>query len=397
MHKNAATSYDGSLPDILRHSPTRVVFGANSLAKVGEIAAKEGATHALLVSDPGIVATGHVARAVKSLQRANVNVTVFDGAAENPTTKHVEAGVAVTQDAATSNQPIDMLIGLGGGSSMDCAKGINFLHTNGGTMSDYWGVGKATKPMLPMIAIPTTAGTGSEAQSFALISDPDTHQKMACGDKKAACRVAILDPDLTRTQPPIVAAMTGIDAISHAVETAGTKNQNEVSLELSRQAWVRLDRAFASAMADPNDDDARADMLIGAHLAGAAIEQSMLGAAHACANPLTARFDLPHGAAIAIMLPHVVRFNATRCQNPDQQNSDPKNPYASIADDPNQLADRLVELRQATALKGCLAECGVPESSLADLAIEAAKQWTAGFNPVTLTPADLEEVYRSAL
>ncbi len=106
----------------------------------------------------------------------------------------------------------DALVGLGGGSSMDCAKGINFLYTNGGQMQDYWGVGKATKPMLPMIAVPTTAGTGSEAQSFALISDAETHVKMACGDKKAACRMALLDPRLTLTQPARVTALTGIDA-----------------------------------------------------------------------------------------------------------------------------------------------------------------------------------------
>ncbi len=387
MEQNATTPQDGNLPDILRHSPTRVVFGAGSLAQIGEIAATEGATHALLVSDPGIVAAGHVAHAVEALQKANVNVTVFDGAAENPTTKHVQAGVGVAEKAANTNQPIDMLIGLGGGSSMDCAKGINFLHTNGGKMSDYWGVGKATKPMLPMIAIPTTAGTGSEAQSFALITDSDTHQKMACGDKKAACKVAILDPELTRTQPKMVAAMTGIDAISHAVETAGTKNRNDISLELARQAWVRLDQSYASAIQDPTNDDARADMLIGAHLAGAAIEQSMLGAAHACANPLTARFGLPHGAAIAIMLPHVVRFNAKGGQNP----------YASIAEDANRLADRIVELRQTAGLKGYLAEYGVPVSALRVIAEEASKQWTAGFNPVTVSPEDLEGIYRSAL
>src|SRR5206468_2445334 len=114
----------------------------------------------------------------------------------------------------------DLLIGLGGGSSMDCAKGCNFIFTSGGRMQDYWGLGKAKNPMLPLIAIPTTAGTGSEAQSFALITDPDTHQKMACGDKKALPALAILDADLTATQPPKVASATGIDAFAHAVETA---------------------------------------------------------------------------------------------------------------------------------------------------------------------------------
>ena len=138
----------------------------------------------------------------------------------------------------------DLLVGLGGGSSMDCAKGINFLYTNGGRMQDYWGEGKATQPMLPMIAVPTTAGTGSEAQSFALISDAQTHVKMACGDKKAAFRIAILDPELTLTQPARVTALTGIDAIAHALETYVTQRRNPVSLSFSREAWRLLSAHF---------------------------------------------------------------------------------------------------------------------------------------------------------
>src|SRR5690606_18230631 len=134
----------------------------------------------------------------------------------------------------------DLIVGFGGGSSMDCAKGINFLYSCGGRMQDYWGIGKATGPLLPMIAVPTTAGTGSETQSFALISDAETHVKMACGDKRAAFRVAILDPELTVTQPPRVAALAGFDALSHAVETFVTKKRNEVSCDYSMRAWHAL-------------------------------------------------------------------------------------------------------------------------------------------------------------
>ena len=164
---------------------------------------------------------------------------------------------------------------------MDCAKGINFILTNGGRMQDYWGTGKATKPMLPLIAIPTTAGTGSDAQCYALITDPETHQKMACGDEKALPRVAMLDPELTATQPPKVAAATGIDAVAHAVESAGID-------EAQRRLAAAVARSLAAAGivvragdARPADVEARQRMLLGAHLAGAAIENSMLGAAHA--------------------------------------------------------------------------------------------------------------------
>ena len=336
----------------------------------------------LLVSDPGIVRAGHVERAVASLSAAGVAVVVFDGVAENPTTQHVDAGVE-----AARRERVDYLIGLGGGSSMDCAKGINFILTNGGSMKDYWGMGKATKPMLPMIAIPTTAGTGSEAQSFALICDPVTHQKMACGDPKAACRVAILDPDLTATQPRAVAAATGIDAVAHAVETAGTTRRNEVSLEFTRQAWRRLEASFERALADPASAAARSDMLLGAHLAGAAIEHSMLGAAHACANPLTARFGITHGVAVGLLLPHVVRFNA----------NDGDNPYAAIAADAESLARRIEAMLDAAGLPRSLTALSIRRNALADLAREAAAQWTARFNPRPLSAADMLTLYSAAM
>src|SRR5205823_13927490 len=130
----------------------------------------------------------------------------------NPTNRHVEGGVAFARPLG-----VDLIVSVGGGSAMDCAKGINFLLTNGGRMADYRGFGKATKPMLPSIGIPTTAGTGSEAQSYALIADEQTHMKMACGDRKAAFQVAILDPEVTVSQPPAVTAITGIDALSPAL------------------------------------------------------------------------------------------------------------------------------------------------------------------------------------
>jgi alcohol dehydrogenase len=370
------------VPDVLSHSRTRVVFGRGRLSDLGTLVRDEGGARVLLVTDPGIVRAGHVDRAVESLKGAGIAVTVFDAVAENPTTEHVEAGVEVARQ-----QQVNFLVGLGGGSAMDCAKGINFILTNGGQMQDYWGVGKALRPMLPMIAVPTTAGTGSEAQSFALITDPVTHQKMACGDVKAACRWAILDPQLTRTCPQRVAAAAGIDAVAHAVETAGTTKRNAVSLQMSREAWTRLSRSFERVMRDTNDDDARADMLLGAHLAGAAIEQSMLGAAHACANPLTARFGIVHGVAVGLMLPHVIRFN---CE-------DDATPYVALGLSDEALAMRVEQFLDAARLPRRLADCGVTAESLPELAEEAAKQWTASFNPRQVGKPELLEIYWRAI
>lgn len=369
------------IPEILKHSRVCVVFGDGSLRKLGAIAVEEGATRVLLVTDPGIVAAGHADRAAESLREAGVEVTIFHGVQENPTTEHVDAGVRIARALG-----IDFIVGLGGGSSMDAAKGINFILTNGGRMQDYWGLGKAPKPMLPLIAVPTTAGTGSEAQSFALITDPDTHQKMACGDEKALPRAAILDPKLTRTMPRAVAAATGIDAVAHAVETAGTTKRNAVSREMSREAWRLLAPSFTKAVADPSNDAARRDILLGAHLAGCAIEKSMLGAAHACANPLTAQFGIVHGVAVGLLLPHVVRFNAAGAENP----------YAELVADAEALARQVEAMLDAAALPRRLSQLNVPRSALEDLAEMAATQWTAGFNPRPVNSNHLQKIYEAA-
>src|SRR6186997_549724 len=183
------------------HPRTRIVFGVNAVARVGEIVRELGAKKVLLVTDPGIAAAGHEQHVLQCLAADGVQAVTFDKVRENPTTRCVDDCLATARASG-----IEAIIGLGGGSSMDTAKGCNFLLTNGGRMQDYWGVGKATKPMLPLVAIPTTAGTGSECQSAALIADEQTHQKMACLDPKAAARVAILDPMLTLSQPPAVAA-----------------------------------------------------------------------------------------------------------------------------------------------------------------------------------------------
>jgi len=372
---------------LLRGFPTRVVFSPGSVLQLRDAAQEINARHVLLVTDPGLVTAGHVERASNVLRTAGIAVTVFDGAAENPTTKHVYAGVAEARSI-----PVDLFIGLGGGSAMDCAKGINLILTNGGEIADYWGINKAVKPMLPLIAVPTTAGTGSEAQSFALITDPVSHRKMACGDRRAPAegglrpRVAILDPDLIASAPKAVAAAAGIDAIAHAVETAGTNARTARSRELSLAAWQLLEPAFPKLMSGANDEEARGRMLLGAHLAGAAIEQSMLGAAHACANPLTARFEIRHGVAVGLLLPHVVRFNGAAGGNP----------YEALSATGEELARRIEACLDAAMLPRRLTDCGIPKDALPELAEWASKEWTATFNPRPVASREMLSIYEAA-
>jgi len=373
---------------------TRIVFGPGRLETLGDLAVELGAKRALVVSDPGVVAAGHTAHGVGSLEHAGVVSAVFDEVRENPTTREVDAGL----QAAREFEP-DVIIGLGGGSSMDCAKGINFLFTNGGSMRDYWGVDKAEHPMLPMIAVPTTAGTGSETQSFALISDAETKMKMACGDKKAAFRIALLDPVLTVTQPPRVAALTGIDAVAHALETYVTKRRNPASLAFSREAWHLLAANFSRVLDDPDDLDARSGMQLGASFAGLAIENSMLGAAHATANPLTAKYGVAHGEAVGLMLPHVIRFNAEEfphwyCDLLEATGG--SNGFPHPKHGPAGLADFVEMLVAKAGLSTRLRDCGVEQEHLPELAAAATQQWTGTFNPRAIDSESLCRLYERA-
>jgi alcohol dehydrogenase len=370
---------------------TRIVFGLGVLERLGHLARELGFTRTLLVADAGVVGVGHAARAAGILQAAGIESTSFTEFGPNPDGAMVEAGRAFAQPLG-----VDSIIGLGGGSSLDCAKGINFLLTNGGVMADYRGYGKAARPLLPMIGIPTTAGTGSEAQSYAVISDPATHMKMACGDPSAAVRIALLDAELTLTAPRQVTAMAGFDAIAHAVETAVTTRRTPLSDVFSLQAWRLLVEAFERVLLNPSDFEARSMMLVGSHFGGAAIEQSMLGAAHACANPLTARYDMVHGLALAILLPRVVRWNALAANGQYANLLGSPRRRARDEDAAESVARRVEDLAVAAGLAGSLRDHGVAESALPELAALAAQQWTGTFNPRPLDAAGALEIYRSA-
>jgi alcohol dehydrogenase len=353
----------------------RLIFGAGAARRLGEIARLEGFRRTLLVADAGLRAAGHVDVAARSLEREGIEVFRFHDFDENPDSAMVENGRAVAAPLG-----VDSIVGLGGGSSMDCAKGINFVLTNGGRMEDYQGYGKPSKPMLPMIAVPTTTGTGSEAQSHALISNAATHEKMACGDRQAAFRAAILDPELAVSQPEGVRASAGYDALSHAAESYVTTRRNALSMCYAREAWRLLEANYERLMARPGDIEVVGAMQLGAFFAGAAIENSMLGAAHACANPLTARYGTPHGTAIALMLAPVARWNGA----------------ALYGDLHPEIDRRLDDLASAGGLPRRLRDASVAEHDLPALAADAARQWTGQFNPRPFDEAGALEVYQCA-
>lgn len=364
----------------------KLVFGPGTLRELPACVRDVGGTAVFLVSDPGLARTGYLERARQLLTDAGLPVTIFADSRENPT----ESDAAACADAARA-QPIDCLVGLGGGSSLDTAKAANFLLTNGGRMRDYHGYGKAPRPFLPLIAIPTTAGTGSETQSYALVSRDDTHEKMACGDPKALPRIALLDPDLTATLPRSTATLSGLDALAHAIESAVCTKRNAVSSLYSEAAFRHLATAIGRVViGEPTAAD-RGDMLLGAALAGLAIESSMLGAAHASANPLTARHGVVHGHAVAHMLPTVMRFNS----------ADPAAAalYArleALLRETGASTLPLIEWVSAIVARSALPALDSRAMDFASLADDATRQWTGKFNPRPLHAADFAALYQRA-
>ncbi len=379
-----------------RGDPTsqRVFSGVGCSEEVGKHAKSLG-THALVVTDPGVMSAGHPQKIIASLEDAGVKAHLFEGTVENPTDSSVQECARKVESLG-----IDLIVGVGGGSSLDTAKGANFILTNGGTMKDYWGVGKATNPLLPMIAIPTTAGTGSECQSYALISEDRTHQKMACGTPSALPRITLLDPELTLSQPFSVSAATGMDALAHALESAVCTKRNLLSCRHATMGFTLLVQNLKTVLEESDNLAAREAVLLGAAHAGAAIERSMLGAAHALANPLTARKGVIHGRAVGLTLPAVLAYNqedpaisaiyadlARIAGLADARASDQKATHLML--------EKVLFLRNLAKLPTSLAEVGSEHSDLEQLAKDAAEQWTGTFNPKRVGEAEFYQIYQS--
>lgn len=374
------------MPEAFASRPApRLIFGPGKLRELPEVVRGLGGNAVFVVSDPGIARAGHLDTALRLLAEAGLPATAFAHSRENPT----ESDAAACRDAARGHA-FNCIVAIGGGSSLDTAKAGNFLLTNGGAMHDYHGYGKASRPMLPLIAIPTTAGTGSETQSYALISRDGSHEKMACGDPKALPAVAILDPDLTATLPHGTALLSGMDALTHAIESAVCTKANPVSSGHAEESFRHIAAAIDRVVDGRPTADDRAHMLLGAALAGTAIENSMLGAAHASANPLTARLGVVHGRAVATMLPHVMRFNATVPAAADT--------YAHFS-----ALLRLLKVSDLPLLdwvealvRRCRFPALDPSADFALLAEDATRQWTGKFNPRPLQREDFISLYRRA-
>lgn len=375
--------------------PTVNLMGAGSAKKVGEQVKTLGGKHALIVTDVVLNKMGMADTIKGYIEAEGIKVTVYDGAEPNPTDKNVHDGVRVLQD-----NNCDVIISLGGGSPHDCAKGIGIVAANGGNIRDYEGVDKSTKPMVPLIAVNTTAGTASEMTRFCIITDTDRHVKMAIVDWRCTPNVAINDPLLMMAKPAALTAATGMDALTHAVEAYVSIWATPVTDSAALMAIKLIAENLRTAVANGSNFAARDAMAYAEFLAGMAFNNASLGYVHAMAHQLGGLYNLPHGVCNAILLPHVEKFNLI---------ASPRR-FADIAvalgENIDGLSDRDAADKAIAAIEKLSADIGIPagltalgvkEEDIKTMAENAMKDACSLTNPRLATLNDIIQIYKNAL
>jgi alcohol dehydrogenase class IV len=373
-----------------------IVFGEGAVSRIGEIAAARGWTRVLLVTDPGLVKLGVIDAPLAMLEKAGIATAVYGDVEADPPERIVHAAAEAAKAHAA-----DGVIGLGGGSSLDVAKLAALLAAGREQLPAIYGVGNARGPRLPLMLVPTTAGTGSEVTPIAIVTT-GTSEKMGVVSPVLLPDVALLDPQLTWGLPPAVTAATGIDAMVHAIEAhaSASANNNPVSRALAREALRLMGGAIERAVKDGGDRPARADMLLGSMLAGQAFANSPVAAVHALAYPIGGHFHVPHGLSNALVLSHVLRFNAETAGHLYADIAAIVFPHLSEIGSQARgaaFAGELARLSLRCGLKPRLRDVGIPESALDLLADDAMKQTRLLVNnPRPLTREDAFAIYRAA-
>ena len=373
-----------------------VEFGAGCLARLGALARERLGGRVLLVTDPGMMATGIVERALGFLHEAGVETSVFaDVVADPPTAMILSAVEAAATMGATG------IVGLGGGSSLDTAKLVALLAPGRETLAQVFGVGNAKGPRLPLILAPTTAGTGSEVTPISIVTTGE-NEKMGVVSPVILPDVALLDPELTLGLPPHVTAATGIDAMVHAIEAYASMsaNNNPISRLFATQALTLLGGAIETAVQRGADIEARSAMLLGSMLAGQAFANSPVAAVHALAYPLGGHFHIPHGLSNALVLPHVLRFNCKTAPQPYVEMAPFAFPELAALEGQARaeaFCDALQALSRKCGLPQRLRDVNVPEEVLPRLARDAMNQTRLlTNNPRPVTEADALAIYQRA-
>lgn len=368
-------------------------FGAGSINNIGKTVQDLGMKKPIIICDPNIVRLGFAQKVTDLLSEANIKSVVFDKCVENPRVADISAG------AATLNENnCDGLIGLGGGSPMDQAKAIRAVAKYGGSAVDYnvlaGGMSRIGQDMAPMIAVPTTSGTGSEVTRAAVVTNPETSIKFVIASPNLRPSMAILDPELTLSLPPLVTAATGFDVIVHALESYVATGINPISDSLDRTCFDLAGKSLKKTVTIGDDLEARSDMMMASMLAGMAFGMTGLGAVHALAHPLSATYDVAHGTANSLMLPHVMRRNAGVAEGRYVEAVQLMGYEVSSADE---AANAMTNLAKELGLPVALSELDVTEDKLPKLAKDALNDVTLITNPIKYSEDDLLGLYKRAM
>ena len=374
--------------------PQDVIFGKGSFERLPELLFKAGCGHAFLVSDPGLKQVGLVDQAVKLIVDAGGRCTEFLDLQPNPTVRNVKECVEKFKASGA-----ETIIALGGGGPIDVAKAAGLLAVYGGAVIDYVGVEKVPGPIVPLIAIPTTAGTGSEVTASAVITDSDTSFKMTVISHYLIPGYALLDPKLIMTLPAGIAAACGVDAFIHAMEAYLSKLGNPFTDAMAEKAMELIGKNLRQFVASRDNEEAACNMMVGSNLAGVAFASALLGNIHAMSHPVSGFFGVAHGVANAILMPYIVEFNALADNGRYRRIYDYIAPGKKSDDSftPDMLVEALKKLNADLGIPANLSAVGVTEDKLPDMVADAMKSGNILRNPRQTTSKDVEMLYRKAL
>lgn len=388
-------SDQSDLLDLRKFLAPEFVFGLGALSLAGQYARNLGATRALLVTDPGVMAAGWAELVQVSLDDAGIQSVVFSGVTPNPRAEEVCTGAELYK-----LENCDSLVAVGGGSPMDCAKGIGIMVANSRHILEFEGIDQVAEPMPPTICVPTTSGSSADVSQFAIITDRQEQRKIAIVSKAVVPDISLIDPTTLTTMDPYLTACTGLDALTHAVEAVASLGSSTMTRMHALEAITRLTNNLLSAIKDPDNLDSRAQVMLGSLHAGMAFSNASLGAVHAMAHSLGGWLDLAHGECNALLLEHVVNFNFGSASEP----------YAAVGDAMGlKLAGlngteiraavlaAMRDLREAAGVTSGLAQRGVKTGELKDLSRNALRDACMVTNPRRPNHRDVEVIYEEAL
>lgn len=374
--------------------PQNIVVGKGSIKKLSEVSKELGGTHGFIISGPHLNKMGIVKSCADALQEAGIQVSYFTETEGNPSVETVEKATKAFLESRA-----DFIIALGGGSPMDVAKAVGVVAKYGGSITEYEGGGKVPGDIIPLIAIPTTAGTGSEVTAFSVITDHSRNYKLTVFSYKLIPSYAILDAELLTTAPASVAAACGIDAMVHALEAYISKDASPFSDAMAEKALELIGKNIRSYVADRTNLEAAENMLVGSLFAGIAFSWARLGDVHAMSHPVSAFFNVPHGVANAILLPTIVEYNALADTGKYLKiyNYIAKCPMYEEEFEPDMLVELLEELNASLGIPSGLAEVGVTEDKFDAMAEDAMKSGNILVNPRSTTKQDILMLYQKAM